>query len=331
MRFLALLACLAATFAAAAPASPADYPWNSRKPEPVFAPAVNYLEDLWKRDAFVELEAALVENQRSTRIFDSGRPVAIAGQAVFEWFFRRGVASEVHERRIARWKAAVPESVFLEGARAIVLTGEAWNTRGEGYANSVSAESWALFHKRLKEAERVLQEAPAAFKGMPLWHVILLDVKLPAGVEGEVQRVFEEAVKRWPDYYPFYEDRASYLVPKWGGSWRALEAFADQWTRRRTDGQGLYTRIYLWIKDGQAIGETGMNWPRMKQGFRELIAAHPGHAYLTNYFASFSCALRDRPAYLEAMKRIDAETLRPKFWLKGNSHEACARWGATET
>jgi hypothetical protein len=40
--------------------------------------------------------------------------------------------------------------------------------------------------------------------------------------------VFEEGVRRWPEYYDFYEVSLTRLGPMWGGSWDAVDQFMKQ-------------------------------------------------------------------------------------------------------
>ncbi len=57
---------------------------------------------------------------------------------------------------------------------------------------------------------------------------------------------FEEGVRRWPEYYDFYEVYVSRLVPKWGGSWGAVDQFISSWSVKRlsSEGDSMYARLY---------------------------------------------------------------------------------------
>lgn len=343
MRLPAIIASLAV--AAALAESPAQlYLWDRRAfctpgenaPQcaisawPTYQQASKYLATLFDSEQFSVLENALDNICASPRRFVGGRPVSISAYIALGYMFPSGGERPAEMARLARWKAAVPQSKFTAMVDAFLLRESAWRIRGGGYANTVSPESWALFDKRLRESEEVLRGAPESAKQTPLWHDLLLEDQLDRGGPESVQGLLEAAAKRWPDYFPFYERIAQRLVPKWGGSWRDVDAFADKWARRHSEHDGFYTRIYLFIKNEGAVGEMAIDWARMKRGFRELTTRYPD-PYFRNYFASYACAVRDRPAYVEAMKLIDKETLRTDFWLKGNSHEACSRWGVTET
>ena len=325
------------------------YPWDRRplscvsdaaaNPEcgleswPDPAQSARYIASLYAVEKFALLERALGDIASSKRRFASGKPVASAAYKAFMYVMPARDLSPDEIDRIRRWKAAIPDSTFVYLVEAFLARQKAWSIRGNGFTNTVSPESWDLYHKQLRESERLLLSAPEPLKGTVLWYQLLLNVVLDSDrTQRKPGEVFEEAVKLSPHYYPFYEGMVTRLEPKWGGSWRSLEAFVDKWTQRRTDGEGqsLYARLYIVIKEDQAVSETNMDWPRMKQSFRDLISRYPDKSF-KNLYASYACATRDREAYEEAMKMLPKGVLDPTEWIRGHSYEACSRWGAVET
>jgi hypothetical protein len=250
------------------------------------------------------------------------------------WAFRRLMpaprTNESHQGKISRWRDAVPASYFVPFAQSRLMYANAWNVRGSGFAGSVSKESWELFGIRMQEAEKILLDAPEALKDTPYWHHLLLAITQDSSQSSNsVDAVFEEAVKRWPTYFDFYELRLTRLVPKWGGSWEQVESFIDKWSTQlaRSEGSSVYARLYVSVKkQGVTPEQTRMDWAKMKRGFEDLVQRYPSRDF-KNLYASYACFARDKVAFSAALRSLTPEELQPQEWLSGHSYEACMRWG----
>lgn len=296
---------------------------------PTFDFTIQRIASLYSGGQFVLLERALKDVVSSKKRFDDGDSPAAAAY----WTFRRlmpGPGTHArHKDVIARWRDAVPSSYFVPFAEARFMYGNAWNVRGSGLGGSVSKESWELFNLRLREAEQLLLDSPAPIKDTPLWHNLLLAITQDTPhTKHKPDEVFEEAVRRWPDYYDFYEVRLSRLVPKWGGSWEQVESFVDRWSNEvsSSEGHSLYARLYTSLKDQRITpDQTAMDWVKMRRSFEDLAKRYPS-ARFKNLYASYACFARDRPAFGAASAKLSARELDPEFWLSGHSYEACMRW-----
>jgi hypothetical protein len=340
-----LLACVGGATLAQTP-SPSRYPWDARPatclnesraaaPEcaldnwPTFDETVQRVAFLYQTEQFPLLERALADIVSSNKRYVSGNPASSAAY----WAFRRlmpgpGVPSGTKDR-VARWRAAIPQSYFVVFAEARYQYGNAWNARGSGYAGSVSKESWELFSTRLREAEQVLLKAPQQLRDTPLWHNLLLAISLDTdAVQSDPQDVFERAVKAWPAYYDFYNIVLTRLVPRWGGSWEKVDTFIDYWTKQQAsrEGASLYARLYINLRSqGITPDQTRLSWEKMKRSFVDLIARYPDPVF-KNLYASYACFARDKAAFVEAMRGLPSNLLLRDYWLSGHSHEACLRW-----
>jgi len=340
-----LLACIAGAIWGQTP-PPLRYPWDARPatcfnesrvaaPEcaldswPTFDETVRRVAFLYQTEQFSLLEQALAELVSSNKRFVSGRPLSSAAY----WAFRRvmpapGVPT-AEKDRVVRWRAAFPQSYFVIFAEARFLYGNAWNTRGSGFAGSVSKESWELFSMRLREAEQVLLKAPQQLKDTPLWHNQLLAISLDTdAAQSDRQETFERSVKAWPDYYDFYDLMLTRLVPRWGGSWDKVDSFIDYWAKRQVqrEGTSLYARLYINLANQRITpDQTRLDWNKMKRSFVDLITRYPDPAF-KNLYASYACFARDKTAFEDAMRGLPSNLLMPNYWLSGHSHEACLRW-----
>lgn len=334
---------------AQSPAAP-RYPWDHRPTKcfaedapalgdcklenwPTFGLTTRRLAILYFNRQFELLEHALAEIATPERRFASGESGDLAIYEAFRHMLPGGGVDQGEwEGRIARWRAAAPESRYTHFAEARFLYSYAWNGRGSGYAASVSKESWDLFNIRLQEAEQLLFKAPQHLKDSPLWHNLLLAIASDTrSVRSDPEEVFEQAVKRWPSYYNFYGVRLSRLLPQWGGSWEAIEAFIRKWSRAQeaSEGRSLYARLYAAVLSmGYTPDQTRYDWNLMKESLAELVTRFPDPWY-RNLYASFACVARDDAAFRKAISAIPRHELIPGAWIRGHSPEACMRWAGT--
>src|SRR5882724_369471 len=59
------------------------------------------------------------------------------------------------------WGKAEGKDGYAVIAEALLRYGEAWRARGGGVAGTVSPEAWSIYGRKLKEANQVLESAPA--------------------------------------------------------------------------------------------------------------------------------------------------------------------------
>lgn len=327
------------------------YPWDSRPEHCLQNPAAKAAECattetwpdfdvtatrigfLYNGEMFPQLERALADVVTSKKRFTSGYTPASAAYWAFRSLMNGGRFDPADRDRIARWRKAIPNSHFVVFAEARYLYANAWNIRGSGFAGSVSKESWELFNIRLLESERTLLKAPQQLKGTPLWHQLMLAIVLDTNqTQTDARSAFEAAIEAWPRYFQYYEVILTRLTPKWGGSWEAVETFIDHWSKQRaaTEGESMYARLYTSLNNTEGVtpDQTRHSWPRMKKSFEDLIARYPDPEFI-NVYASYACAMRDKPTFGEAMRRLPSKMIIPEGWHRGHSYEACLRWAGT--
>jgi hypothetical protein len=107
--------------------------------------------------------------------------------------------------RTASWRRAVPGSVHADLIEALAFRNWAWVARGQGSANEVSQQSWALFAHRTEMAAAALEDLAQRGRNHPLWYQLFLDVGLDQSRERAVLRpVFDEGAGEFPNYLGLY-------------------------------------------------------------------------------------------------------------------------------
>ena len=327
---------------------PPTYPWDTRPPKcrvpgapPFFMckldnwpgpeQTVYRLKLLYFNEDYSLLERALAELTTPSRQFSDGAFSEELIADALSGAMNGSTQESEEERRLALWRKAFPDSPYLELTQVYFMHAKAWKARGEGYASSVSKESWELFHIRLREAEQALLKASPRLKDTPEWYRELLAISFDLGAEHEdPSDVYEHAIKRWPAYASFQKIVIWRLVPQWGGNWPSVEAFARKSTGLQppSEGKSLYARLYMHLLGQASAEEMGFDWNLMKASFDDLIARHPDARY-KNLYASFACFEKDKDAFGKAMRVLPQSDVVPGWWLNGNSYDACLRWGGT--
>lgn len=295
-----------------------------------YAESVTKLEWLFMLGEFELFERGLTDITTTDARFDSGNLKFRAATRAISTFLPS--TGRIDGNLISRWKEALPSSTFVVIGEAMELHKQAWTVRGGGSAATVSPESWELFTIRLQQAEKKLLEASPSIKDTPLWHYMLLEVVLDSPkLENSFEKVFGNAIKRWPRAFAFYDLVLYRMTPKWGGSWEVIDAFIQDRSRimESSEGLSMYARLYLLLPEQDLVlGATKMDWRKMKPSFADLVTRYPDRIY-KNRYASFACLARDKAAFAQAMALLPQEELRPQAWLDGHSYDACMRWSTT--
>jgi hypothetical protein len=264
-----------------------------------------------------------------------GQPILAGFLEGLDQYF--GAQAEAEARQdMAAWEAAVPKSKVLLLARPVMLQRQAWKARGGGYANMVPEESMKLFAGKLAHAGRSLQETESTGRNSPFWYWAALVV---AGSTGEpaarMDRIFEQAATKFPDFLPIYYTRMNYLLPQWGGNWDAVDRFIRDAVRRTKarDGDAFYVWLYLDVvrktRGEDPFEETRLSWPAMRKGFEDMIARYPD-PFNKNTFATFACRARDRETTSRLLLEL-GDNAKLGQWSEGYTTESCRRFALTGT
>lgn len=209
------------------------------------------------------------------------------------------------------WIAHTPKDATPYLAKAALLVAYAADARGQGWASSVSEQDMATFQTRLAAAREVLESSRAISQASPDWYRTMQDVALGQGWSGHDYRaLFDEAVRREPTFYDFYFNAAEYFLPRWHGNAGDVAKFVDAAVDRTKakEGQTLYARIYwslMWAYQDKTFAPGRAEWPRMRQGFKDMLHAYPDN-WNANAFAYYACMAADWPTYRLARAQMSS-------------------------
>ncbi len=204
-------------------------------------------------------------------------------------------------QELVHWSEQYSQSVTAKVAMATAWKGYAWQARGAGFSDTVSAAAWEAFNKRLATSAQILSEASALNERCPHWYVTALWVGIGQSWDRPaLEKIFEAGVKLEPTYYYIYQAKASYLLPRWGGTEGEWERFAEASALSLGGNQGdiIFFTIYsqMLTMHGMSLMNTHQKAvPKLIDGFRsieKLYGAAPHRLNEACFFASFGNDLK---------------------------------------
>ena len=199
------------------------------------------------------------------------------------------------------WQAAYPDSPTPRIALANLYRDYAWQARGSGYADTVTADGWKLFDERLKKAQALLDEARALktqdAEACYSQVIVAKGLGLP---REKMEDAFNRGVEIDPDFTPLYSAKAEYLLPRWHGADGDWQAFATEAADKRKgdDGDILYmfiVRSVAYTEGDDLFTDARLSYERMKRGFLASRSRYPGNRFELNSFCYFASIAKDRP------------------------------------
>jgi hypothetical protein len=279
---------------------------------------------MFEAEDFGNLDAALSCLLTSPVKLQSGHSGASAAYGFFRQQMPAPGLKAIDASRVASWSSSRPNSLFAEFATLRLQYASAWRVRGGKAAAQVPEQNMRQFVSGIESTRRALLAASGQLKQTVLWHQLwLATVQDGPQSQQEWSHAFIEGIKKWPEFFDFYEAAISRTIPRWGGTWLETDLFAEKWAAAtaKTEGDSLYARLYLhlfWY--GTDPLSVRANWPRMKRSLADLVKRYPTALHI-NLAASLACLHSDRGAYKEFMSEIPA--LMPNAWFDGADFHSC--------
>jgi hypothetical protein len=283
---------------------------------------------LMTQEKFADLDRLIEDwTSRQERTADGRWKLSLLLDAIGN---QQAIGSERMKEWIQRWKAANPTSPGAAIAEANHLLYLAGKARGQGWASTVTPEGWKLLEERLQKAEQTLLESKSYASKNPVWGRLYLEVAALLNWPRKSQfELYQEITKSHPYYNGAYSSYIRFLVPRWGGDWKLVDAAikdAEKKTRA-TDGAAMYTRMYAYITQIEDVGfniftDAYADWPHMKQGFKDLSKLYPHSAYNANHYAAFACLAKDGESFWDARSHI-GNRIMEGVWPSNLSVDVC--------
>ena len=217
-------------------------------------------------------------------------------------------------------------------ALAEAYTNYAWEARGRGYANQVTAEGWNQFGHGVQAAREILEQASGLKEKCPQWYRSMQSVALAQGWSlKDETALLQKAVAFEADYYYYYQGHARYLLPKWHGEPGDVERFAEQAANRigGARGDAVYYKIAAEVTC-ECEGAPTLSWPRIQKGFAALKGQYGTSAPLLNDYARMAVHYRDAAVAKQTFLKI-GDDWDPGVWGTEEFFQSSRAWASASS
>jgi hypothetical protein len=213
---------------------------------------------------------------------------------------------------LANWRRQYPESVLPDLVEASLYQDWAWAARGHGGAKETAQQQWQLFSYRSVMASAALEDAQPQGTSDPEWYVLRLGIGLDLSEDdATLAEIFHTAMARYSTYMPLIRARLRILMPRWSGSFAAVDQLINAESRQwGAEAPETYARLYssyasLEGDETSFYSEGKMEWPRMQEGFDALLRRYPNSDLILNDYAYLACRAGESGLYQSLRKQLE--------------------------
>lgn len=147
-----------------------------------------------------------------------------------------------------------------------------------------------------------------------------------------LQALYEQGAERFPDDDSLHFAHLVNLLPKWGGSARAVDQHIEAVVKRTqaTRGMAMYALLYTAAAEEQfhheLFSDSMARWSRVDIGFTDLTAKYP-HTRHFNAWAWMASQAQDRKRLLELLEKVGPEPDLGQWGINARrAFDTCKAW-----
>jgi len=155
-----------------------------------------------------------------------------------------------------KWLQQTPQSAFAHLIRANYYYDLGVDVRGSRYVSETPESDLKAFQGYMKLATADALDSIRLDATNPYAYFGLLRIYAMSGNTPVMENAFQDAISRFPNYYPLYTERLKTLAPKWGGSPQAMVAFVDRYAGQAPEDSPLrllHVELYASLLDTAAL------------------------------------------------------------------------------
>lgn len=217
---------------------------------------------------------------------------------------------------VTEWGQKNPRPGFAVWGAAVLARSKAWIARGNGYANTVSPESWKIYRDKLNESLAILDSAPEYVRKSGPGQLLRLQLtyEIPS-LKEQRSTALQAASNAWPYSLTVYGIAMNFAQPIWGGTIEEMESIANLAAKNTSArwGDAMYALAYERVickSCHLTLKDTAVDWPRMKRAFRDVEKHNLGSMWMPSKLAELACQMRDQE---EARRLLSlADSKRPR-------------------
>lgn len=232
-------------------------------------------------------------------------------------------------KELQDWQQHKPDAITPVVALGRFWDNYAWHARGGGFADTVTDENARLMMERLHKAAEVMRMAEKIKQRCPLIWTTLQRIALGSGWDKSTyDKLFERAIAEFPDYQPYYTQRAMYLLPRWygdQGEWlRDLTIRADRVGGE--NGDIIYAQT-VWCMHYYSVYSEPVkpSWERIDRGFAAILKRHPDSLAAKNQRACLAALAGAREKARKYFSDLNGE-VDPDAWSNLQNYQRAYKW-----
>ncbi len=207
--------------------------------------------------------------------------------------------------------------------------------RGNGTADTVPPQAWAIYEEYNGKTAKFLTDNEAVASKSTLWHIWMISLARVSGWPAEsAMRFFEEGIKKDPTDYSLYRAELEYMMPKWRGNAATVDKFIRYAVTKAPPeyGMELYARLYSAAGEDEfhrrLYSSSLIDWEKMKEGLQLWTQRFPT-SWNKNIFAYHACIAGDKKTAKALLSEIgnspELEIWQPRAQA---TYETCVRWAS---
>jgi tetratricopeptide (TPR) repeat protein len=157
------------------------------------------------------------------------------------------VSDAAFETRLNEWVAQSKNDAIPLLIRAQYHYDIGWFKRGAGFAGETQQDNLDSFANHINDALTDIDAAIQLDDCNPYSFLLKLLILRGAGLSDNITTAFDQAIAKYPTYYPLYDTILGVLEPKWGGNVPAMYKFVDQYAGQAAENSPLkllYLSLY---------------------------------------------------------------------------------------
>jgi hypothetical protein len=252
-------------------------------------------------------------------------------QPYIDTYEKNEISNRFFQTFLGRWLAKYPNSEAAHIAQANNSYQRAWNLALQSRSGPLTDSEKRLVTHYIGEAQSYLKHHRPTDTQNPYWDLLHLRLATLVGEERKnFDQILNSALDRVPNFYPLYFAAVSYYASYSEDPALDIDRLAQLAIERsrKTDGDGMYARIY-WLANDWAFGDQifsspHFKWPLMKKGMDDVLTRWPSD-WNRSKFAYYACLMRDKPQTAKLVRDIK-DPYRNEFWSREGSFNRCKSW-----
>ncbi|MGX7873801.1 tetratricopeptide repeat protein [Mesorhizobium sp. ORM6] len=185
------------------------------------------------------------------------------------------------EASLSQWLSADPKAALPALTRAQYYYDTAWFRRGHNFDEETLPADLSAFHDYLQRARADVESSIELDDANPYSYYLRLIILRGLGDFSGEQCFLEQAIARFPAYYPLYDEGLVMREPRWGGSVKAMRQFTDRYAGEAepySPLKVLYINLYrrILVANSIACGVSYSDRSKVPDCVRMLMSQQAG-------------------------------------------------------